>query len=322
MSSKLQKAIARQQEKVAEGQYYEAHQQLRVIATRYVKASDWESAADLLCSGATMLLKANQGGSGGDLCNFLMEVYNKAGFEVDIKNKARLLYLLRTFPAGEPTRKRFVSEMVGWSAKHGEFPAGDPEIHHIAGTLFAQDGDALDAERHLTLGTSDSPVAMANMEHEWYTSDEPSSAPLYAARAVFPYLLVGNLRAANKAMLLFCSKLASTPGLSVQEVSSSSSDLRVYPSLPLLNFLGLLLLAIQRGQADLFRQLKSQYSSHINEVGTWNDALAQIGEMYFGIKIPSQGNPLFDMMGSMFGGGGGQKKAASRDAPAPAPALD
>lgn len=163
---------------------------------------------------------------------------------------------------------------------------------------------------------------MANMEHEWYTSDEPSSAPLYAARAMFPYLLVGNLRAANKAMLLFCSKLASTPGLSVQEVSSSSSDLRVYPSLPLLNFLGLLLLAIQRGQADLFRQLKSQYSSHINEVGTWNEALAQIGEMYFGIKIPTQGNPLFDMMGSMFGGGGGQKKGAGRDAPAPAPALD
>jgi len=60
-----------------------------------------------------MLLKANQGGSGGDLCSFLMEVYNKAGFEVDIRNKARLLYLLRTFPPGEPTRKKFVGEMIG-----------------------------------------------------------------------------------------------------------------------------------------------------------------------------------------------------------------
>lgn len=162
---------------------------------------------------------------------------------------------------------------------------------------------------------------MANLEHQWYASDEPSSAPLYAARAVFPYLMIGNVRAANKAMLLFCSKLASTPGLSVQEVSSSSSDLRVYPSLPLLNFLGLLLLAIQRGSADLFRQLKAQYNSQINEVGTWNDALAQIGEMYFGIKIPSQSNPLFDMMGSMFMGGG-NKKGGNKDAPAPAPALD
>ena len=188
------------------------------------------------------------------------------------------------------------------------------------------DGDALDAERHLTLGTSDSPGVLVNLEIDWYASDEPSTAPLYAARAVFPYLLVGNVRAANKAMLLFASKLSSAnPGLGVQEVSSSSSDLRVYPSLPLLNFLGLLLLAIQRGSSDLFKQLKSHYATHIKEVGTWDEALAQIGEMYFGIKIPSQSNPLFDMMGSfLMGGAGGSQKKPSRkvEAPAPAPAVD
>jgi len=99
--------------RVEEGQFYEAHQQLRVIATRYVKASDWESAVDVLSSGATMLLKANQGGSGGDLCIYLMDVYNKAALEVDVKNKARLLYLLRIFPPEEPTRKKFVGEMIG-----------------------------------------------------------------------------------------------------------------------------------------------------------------------------------------------------------------
>lgn len=166
------------------------------------------------------------------------------------------------------------------------------------------------------------------MEYEWYKSDEPSTAPLYAARAVIPYLLVGNVRAANKAMLLFTSKLASTAGLSVQEVGSAQSDLRVYPSLPLMNFLGLLLLSIQRGSSDLFRQLKSQYASHIKEVGSWDEALAQIGEMYFGIKIPSQSNPLMDMMGSfLMGGGGGmgggQKKAAApKIGGPPAPGLD
>jgi len=127
-------------------------------------------------------------------------------------------------------------------------------------------------------------------------------------------------------MLLFSSKLASTPGLTVQEVSSSSSDLRVYPNLPLLNFLGLLLLSIQRGSSDLFKQLKSHYAFNIKDVGTWDDPLAQIGEMYFGIKIPSQSNPLFDMMGSLFmgGAGGGQKKQSGGggQAPAPPPALD
>jgi hypothetical protein len=189
------------------------------------------------------------------------------------------------------------------------------------------DGEAIEAERHLTLGNSDSPATFSALEYDWYASDEPSTAPLYAARVVFPYLLVGNIRAANKAFLLFTSKLSSSnPGLGVQEVGSDSSDLRVYPSLPLLNFLGLLLLAVQKGSADVFKQLKGHYASYIKDAGNWDEALAQIGEMYFGIKMPSQGNPLFDMMSSFMGGGGsGSQKPASRRveaAPAPAPALD
>lgn len=61
-----------------------------------------------------MLLKAGQGGSGGDLCRFLMEVYNKAELKPDATNKARLLSLLRAFPCGEPTKKRFVADLIGY----------------------------------------------------------------------------------------------------------------------------------------------------------------------------------------------------------------
>lgn len=99
-------------------------------------------------------------------------------------------------------------------------------------------------------------------------------------------------------------------------MSSANTEVRVYPALPLLNFLSLLLLAIQRGSADLFRQLTTHYAAQIQEVGIWDDALAQIGEQYFSIKIPRQGNPLLDMMGSMFFGGqdnsGGRRGAPSR----------
>ena len=101
--------------------------------------------------------------------------------------------------------------------------------------------------------------------------------------------------------------------------------MRVYPSLPLLNFLGLLLLAVQRGAPDLFRQLKSHYAIHLKDVPAWNEALDQIGEMYFGIKIPKQRNPLFDMMGDMLMGGmgGGSQRPKSRRVEAPAaPGLD
>jgi hypothetical protein len=144
------------------------------------------------------------------------------------------------------------------------------------------------------------------MEFDWYKLDASHTAAQYAGRAVLPYLLTGNLRAANKAMLIFTSALGTGKELGIQEVSSNLSDLRVYPSLPLLNFLGLLLLTVQRGAADLFRQLKSHYSSQLREIPAWSDALEHIGEAYFGIKIPTQSNPLFDMMGSMLMGGRGK----------------
>lgn len=50
----------------------------------------------------------------------------------------KLLTLLRAFPPEEPTKKRFIGDMVGWSSKFGEFPNGDPELHHVAGMLYAE----------------------------------------------------------------------------------------------------------------------------------------------------------------------------------------
>jgi hypothetical protein len=160
-----------------------------------------------------------------------------------------------------------------------------------------------EAERHLLLGSQDSPSTLATLEYAWYEADEPHTAPLYCARGVLPYLLTGNLRAANKFFLLFTAFLSKKPGLNTQQISTSASDLRTYPTLPLLNFLGLLLRSVERGDPSLFRQLKSHYATDLKEVN-WNEALDQLGEMYFGIKIPRQGNPMLDMLGGMFGGGG------------------
>ncbi|KAL8898796.1 MAG: hypothetical protein Q9192_001895 [Flavoplaca navasiana] len=246
----------------------------------------------------------------------------KIGMQLSIYYK--LLTILRAFPRREPTKKRFVTEMINWSSSVGEHPLGDPELHHVAGSIFAEECEPYDAERHLALGTKDSPEQLAKCEYEWYTQDDSHTAALYAARAIFPYLLVGNLRSANKAHLIFTSRLNSgNKSVSVQEVSSKSSDMRVYPVLPLLNFLGLLLLAVQRGSSDLYKQLAKHYAPHVKEVGVWDDALNQIGEMYFGIRIPRQGNPLFDMMGSMMGFGGGSPKPKPKKVEvAPPPPAD
>ncbi|KAL8795977.1 MAG: hypothetical protein Q9195_001552, partial [Heterodermia aff. obscurata] len=138
MASKIQKTIARQKEKIAEGAYYEAHQQLRVVASRYVKSQNWDAAIDILYEGSLSLLKAGQGGSGGDLGCYLVDVFEKAEKSVDAENKGKLLSILRTFPPEEPTRKKFVDEMLAWTTKFGEYPNGEPELHHVAGTLYAE----------------------------------------------------------------------------------------------------------------------------------------------------------------------------------------
>lgn len=212
-----------------------------------------------------------------------------------------------------------------WSSKFGEFPAGDPELHHVVGSIFAEEHEAYDAERHLVLGTKDSPEVLARMEYKWYKEGDPHLAAQYVARAVIPYLLIGNVRAANAAFRIFTTALCEdNKGLSVQDVSSQNCDVKIYPSLPLLNFLSLLILALQRGSLDLYRQLITKYSAHLKENATWFDCLDAIAEMYFGVKKQRQTNPLFDMMGSLFGGGGGgssqpaRRPAANRvEAPAP-----
>lgn len=75
--------------RIASGAYYEAHQQLRVIASRYVKAGDWASAIDVLFHGAVSLLRAGQGGSGGDLGCYLLEVYGKGDVCLSKDEKGR-----------------------------------------------------------------------------------------------------------------------------------------------------------------------------------------------------------------------------------------
>ncbi|RJE16484.1 DUF410 domain protein, partial [Aspergillus sclerotialis] len=50
----------------------------------------------------------------------------------------RLVELLREFPPEEPTRKRFIQEMIGWSGRFGPLERGDPDLHHAAGSVYAE----------------------------------------------------------------------------------------------------------------------------------------------------------------------------------------
>lgn len=77
-----------------------------------MKQENWDAAIDILFNVAQSLLKAGQGGSGGDLGIFLIDVYKQAELKPDSGNKGKLLALLRQFDSEEPTRKKFIAEMM------------------------------------------------------------------------------------------------------------------------------------------------------------------------------------------------------------------
>jgi hypothetical protein len=69
---------------------------------------------DILSNVAQALLKAGQGGSGGDLCLLLVDVFEKAEMKPDAGSKGKLLACLRLFDKEEPTRKKFIGAMLGY----------------------------------------------------------------------------------------------------------------------------------------------------------------------------------------------------------------
>ncbi|KAF3925609.1 hypothetical protein ABW21_db0205912 [Orbilia brochopaga] len=327
MSARIEKTIARLKQRIEEGQHYEAHQQLRVVSARYLKQSNPQSAIDILYSGALSLLQASQFASGGDLSLSLVDVYTTHAVPCDPTSKARLYTLLGLLPGEEPTRKQIINAAVLWSSKCSDYEAGDPELHHFAGSLYAKDHEPYDAEKHLLLGTKDSCVVLTNLLYTWYTQDEPSTAALYVSRAVLCYLLIGNVREAGTSLDLFTSRLLEDNKggkLAVQSVETSMLDARIFPAMPMMNFLRLLVLAVTRGRGatDAYRALRSHYNLLLQEVGGWDEALEQIAEMYFGIQVPRQRNFMADMMSSLFGGqpaaAGGASKRPQVGAPKPA----
>lgn len=90
MSDKLAKTIQRFQSRIDNGSFYEAHQTLRTITNRYVKAKQFSEAKDLLYQGATILVNNKEYASASDLITYLVQIYTEEGVEVsdrDAKNR-------------------------------------------------------------------------------------------------------------------------------------------------------------------------------------------------------------------------------------------
>ncbi|CAJ0647343.1 39_t:CDS:2 [Entrophospora sp. SA101] len=289
------KVLQKLKESVDNANYYEAHQMYRTVCRRYIKQKKYSNAVELLFSGAQTLLKHQQGGSGTDLALYMIEAYIEEQLPVTDESRSRIIQLLELFPPNEIGRKKFIDAAVSWSVKFGESRAGDPELHHYVDKNYSE------AEPHFLAGTSESSKSYGKMLAEWSEKDQFDKSGLYIARAV--------LQSIKDAKISFDTFISSKQQQQSNDIKTGVAQYRptitgdpieipIY-SLPLLNFLQLLILTVQRDAADLFISLRNKYKSVLS-IDQSDNLLNKIGDVFFNIKPqrPQQFNVFQDLMTS------------------------
>ncbi|KAK6465501.1 hypothetical protein DFJ63DRAFT_23676 [Scheffersomyces coipomensis] len=329
---KLARTIQRFQAKIDSGSYYEAHQTLRTITNRYIKANQSEEAINLLYEGSIILSKHKQYASSSDLILYLISIYKQFNI-VGGEYKGKLIELINSIPNQETNNLLDISKQsIEWSRSDiNKF--GDNELHNVFGikllkSIQEDDEDVKDekdninesdkvinneeekyklftiAELHLILGTYTSVPVYVNYLYQWFESTEGDGvdAGLFLSRAIINYGYLKNLKFVKESRDLFINQLIKTH-TDYEIIEENDNKIYYFKSYPLLNFLQLLIFTIEKeNSSNKFLKLYDQYKSVLKtyEILT---SIEYFGKIYFNLKLGStnnQGNILSSLMGDLF----------------------
>lgn len=314
MSDKLNRTIARFQQKIDNKDFYEAHQTLRTIANRYVKLSHYEEAIDLLTKGLSILASNNEFASSSDLIVYLIEVYTEAGIRCDNGEESRnyklkLLELISLLPDTDPSLGDVAKKALAWSKEGSDSKFGDSALHHLFGskTLAAAALEKVEedrsklflvAELHLILGTHESLPVYVDYLFQWSQTTGKSADPgVFASRAVINYAYLRNIKFARSALEQFVLKYLET-----SPSHQNAEGFVIFAHSELLNFLQLLVVTLGKVDAgEKFMTLYSQYKPLLVE----KDLVAPVeylGRFYFNLPLGNaqNGNMLANLMSGLF----------------------
>lgn len=314
MSDKLNRTVARFQQRIDNKEFYEAHQTLRTIANRYVKLGHYEEAMDLLTKGLSILASNNEYASASDLIVYLIEVYTEAGIHCDgseaSKNhKLKLLELISLLPDSDPSLSDVAKKALEWSKEGSGSTFGDSALHHLFGTKIlaaaslekveeARSKLFLVAELHLILGTHESLPVYVDYLFRWsQTTGKTADPGVFAARAVINYAYLRNVKFVRTALEIFVSKYVAAGA-----IHENVEGYALFADAELLNFLQLLVATLGKaGAGEKFMKLYSQYKPLLGD----NELVAPVeylGRLYFNLPLGNaqSGNMLANLMGGLF----------------------
>ncbi|WPK22982.1 hypothetical protein PUMCH_000205 [Australozyma saopauloensis] len=304
MSDKISKTIQRFQQRVDNKEFYEAHQTIRTIVNRYVRATQYTPALQLLAEGSAILANNKEYASATDLILYMINVLEEAGITSSDKDyKMKLIELISLLPDTDPALGDLAKASISWSKKLDALTFGDASLHHLFGCklINAVASQTLEenkykmftvAELHLILGTFESLPIYVDYLFQWYQENKDKADPgKFLARAVYNYAYLKNNKFMNTSIELFLKKL------------SALNDNSSAESLSLVVFLQLLATTLGKADAgDKFMKLFNHYKSQLEE----NELVAPteyLGNLYFQLRLgnPNAGNNMLaNLMGGLF----------------------
>ncbi|KAI8845234.1 hypothetical protein HDU78_005669 [Chytriomyces hyalinus] len=304
----VDKVILKLKKSVEEGNFYEAHQMYHSVCQRLVTQNKSKDAIALLHSGAVELLNAKQIGSGSDLGLRMLEIFEADQIAIDADSRSKILDIFQAFQERQNTYcEDFVRRACKWSATYGECPTGDQLLHHAMGSRYFKEKEYYNAEHHFVLGNLDSAKAAGRMTYQWSQEGYFEDAGYFVARTCLALLVQKKLQKAHVVYTTFLAELSSAHPGDIDSVipfnpTTGSNDTLTMTKHPLANFIGLLLLIVQRDGKDEFMRLLNEYKA---EVYGFDPYLAQLFEriasVYFGLGPKKQANPMAELM-KMFAG--------------------
>ncbi|EJT50295.1 cytoplasm protein [Trichosporon asahii var. asahii CBS 2479] len=308
---------------------YSAHQKALTTTARLVRNGQPELACEILFNVARELLKAGDTASGAELGVRMIEIMGEAGVKVDDKSRASVTQLIALTPPG-PWRKKLSDAAVKWSSSP-DCPPGDPQLQQYLGELSFKDGNFEVAEPHLLAsGTRDAARTLADMMYAWSSEgvDGPGAVGNYAVRGVLPWLAVSppNLLAASTFLGQFLSLLSSPSSKIGSDFFIGAEGGVQLTTSSTINFLQLAVATVQRapspgtspvqargtdgGVAKEWQSLLHRYRRLAGNSGVLaqkdvHECLEAISANIFLIPQRGGNDMLQNLMGSLFGGGGG-----------------
>ncbi|XP_070187925.1 Golgi to ER traffic protein 4 homolog isoform X2 [Littorina saxatilis] len=258
----IERVLAKCEECIGSGNFYEAHQMIRTLYFRYNSQQKYAEAIDLLYRGALTLLNHNQYGSGADLSLLLVDTLEKSSTPVTQETIEKLAQLFEKMDPDCPERPVFVSRAIKWTTNIDQsHTRGHPNLHQKLGVIFWQENNYPAARYHYI--HSEDGEGCASMLLAYHTArGYPSEVDLFITQAVLQYLCLKNKTTASSCFKAYTTK---------------HPAIKAGPPyvLPLLNFIWFLLVAVESGKIAVFTILCEKYQISLERDPAYKESTAQ-----------------------------------------------